>query len=128
MNFTKSEAEIMETFWNENRPLSRAYLIKHATHQNWKNTSIHILLNSLLEKGAIEIVGFERTGRRIARTFAPTIGRAEYYTQWITSKDSFHEDLIPEMVSRLLEAASPSIVQQVREIVNNIETSQEGAG
>ena len=121
MNLTKSEAEIMETFWNENRPLSRAYLIKHATHQNWKNTSIHILLNSLLEKGAIEIVGFEQTGRRIARTFAPTIGRAEYYTQWITSKDSFCQDLIPEMVSRLLEDASPLVVQQVQEIVNNME-------
>ena len=55
---TKSENEIMELLWREGRPLSRSEIIDLTPDRTWKPASIHILLNSMLEKGAIQVAGF----------------------------------------------------------------------
>ena len=47
---SKNEFEIMSLFWSENRPLSRSEIITLSPQKGWKERSIHILLNSLLEK------------------------------------------------------------------------------
>lgn len=99
---TKSELEIMEVLWSENRPLSRSFIIGHAPHRSWKDSSIHILLNSMLDKGAIEIVGFEQTGRRIARTFSPTLTADEYYVMQIKSSSCYTSDNLPHLLSALI--------------------------
>ncbi len=125
LHLTKSEKEIMEIFWAENRPLSRSFIMDHAPHKSWRNSSIHILLNSLLEKGVIKIVGFEQTGRRIARTFAPTVDKAEYYTQWITSAENFETIQIPEIIKLLLKDADYETVyasqKAVEEVLQNLQ-------
>lgn len=99
---TKSELEIMEVLWQENRPLSRGFIISHAPHRSWKDSSIHILLNSMLDKGAIEIVGFEQTGRRIARTFLPTISPDEYYVMQIKCRNIYTRESLPNLISALI--------------------------
>ena len=99
---TKSELEIMEVLWQENRPLSRSFIISHAPHRSWKDSSIHILLNSMLDKGAIKIVGFEQTGRRIARTFLPTLTPDEYYVMQIKSRSIYTRESLPNLVSALI--------------------------
>ena len=58
---TKSENEIMELMWKEGHPLSRSEIIDLTPERSWKPSSIHILLNSLLEKNAIEVAGFVQT-------------------------------------------------------------------
>ena len=99
---TKSELEIMEVLWQEGRPLSRSFIISHAPHRSWKDSSIHILLNSMLDKGAIKIVGFEQTGRRIARTFLPTLTPDEYYVMQIKSRSIYTRESLPNLVSALI--------------------------
>jgi len=59
---TKNEQEIMDLLWKENKPLSRSDIINLSTERSWKASSIHILLNQLLEKGAICVNGFVKTG------------------------------------------------------------------
>ena len=55
---TKSENEIMELMWKEGHPLSRSEIIELTPDRTWKSSSIHILLNSMLDKKAIEVAGF----------------------------------------------------------------------
>ena len=102
LRLTKSELEIMEVLWQEGRPLSRSFIISHAPHRSWKDSSIHILLNSMLDKGAIKIVGFEQTGRRIARTFLPTLTPDEYYVMQIKSRSIYTRESLPNLVSALI--------------------------
>ena len=59
MELTKSEMEIMDVFWASQEPLSRADLLERSTNKSWKDSSVHILLNGLLAKGAIEEVGLQ---------------------------------------------------------------------
>ena len=56
MELTRSEMEIMDVLWEAGKPLSRADLLEHTEEKTWKDSSVHILLNSLLQKGAIQVL------------------------------------------------------------------------
>lgn len=85
MILTKSELEIMDTFWNKQIPLSRSDLLEHGGEKSWKDGSIHILLNGLLKKGAIRESGFVRRNKTYGRTFEPTLTREEYFVNTMFS-------------------------------------------
>lgn len=51
MDLTKSEENILEILLDSDTPLSKSGILEHAPKDKcWKDGSIHILLNSLLEK------------------------------------------------------------------------------
>ena len=85
MELTKSEMEIMDVFWAAQIPLSRADLLGHEEGKSWKDSSVHILLNGLLQKGAIQEAGFVRRSKTYGRTFLPTLTREEYFASTIFS-------------------------------------------
>ncbi len=86
-SLTKNEKEIMNLLWIQNRPLSRSEIIQFSKERTWKASSIHILLNQLLKKGAIKVDGFIKTGKNYGRTFAAAITQEEY--QIIQFKENF---------------------------------------
>lgn len=75
---TKNEREIMELLWVQDRPLSRSEIIELSTNRSWKASSIHILLNQLLNKDAIRVDGFVKTGKNYGRTFSSAITEEAY--------------------------------------------------
>ncbi len=85
MELTKSEMEIMDVLWAEGAPLSRADLLERSEEKSWKDSSVHILLNGLLQKGAIREAGFVKRSKTYGRTFAPTLTREEYFATTIFS-------------------------------------------
>lgn len=85
MVLTKSELEIMDAFWASDVPMSRADLLEQPEEKNWKDSSVHILLNGLLKKGAIREVGFVKRSKTFGRTFSPTMTREEYFASMIFS-------------------------------------------
>ncbi len=85
MELTKSEMEIMDVLWNEQVAMSRSDLLERNTEKSWKDSSVHILLNGLLQKGAIQEAGFVRRSKTYGRTFVPTMTREEYFANTIFS-------------------------------------------
>lgn len=81
---TKNEQEIMEVMWTQNRALTRSEVIECSADRSWKKSSIHILLNSLLDKGAIKVDGYVRTGKNYGRTYTAAITQDEYQVMLIT--------------------------------------------
>lgn len=98
MELTKSEMEIMDVLWNEQVAMSRSDLLERNTEKSWKDSSVHILLNGLLQKGAIREAGFVRRSKTYGRTFEPTMTREQYFANTI-----FSHRYQPDML-RLLEA------------------------
>ncbi len=105
-SLTKNEQEVMELMWTQGRALSRSEIIELSTERSWKKSSIHILLNSLLEKGAIKVDGFVKTGKNYGRTYSATVTQEEYQimqfkqgSNYIKSKSS----AIASLVSTLVE-------------------------
>ncbi len=85
MELTRSEMEIMDVLWASNVPLSRADLLAHSEEKTWKDSSVHILLNGLLQKGAIQEAGLVKRNKTYGRVFAPTLTREEYFATTIFS-------------------------------------------
>ena len=85
MELTKSEMEIMDVLWCDGGALSRADFLERSEEKSWKDSSVHILLNGLLSKGAIREAGFVRHNKTYGRTFLPTMTREEYFASTIFS-------------------------------------------
>lgn len=84
IRLTKSEEKIMKMFWKQNgEPLTSSEVVEASPDRNWKASSVHLLLNSLLNKGVIEVRGFKRTAKNYARTFQPSLSKIESRTHII---------------------------------------------
>ena len=83
MELTRSEMEIMDVLWESGVPMSRADLLAHSEEKTWKDSSVHILLNGLLQKGAIQEAGLVKRSKTYGRLFAPTLTREQYFANTI---------------------------------------------
>ena len=85
MYLTKNELEIMDLLWREDRALSRGEILSLSGEKTWMDSSIHILLNSLLRKNAIREAGFVKCGKTCGRVYAATLSCAEYFVSTLES-------------------------------------------
>ena len=85
MQLTKSEMEIMDVLWDAGKPLSRADLLDRSEENAWKDSTVDILLNGLLQKGAIVEAGLVKRSKTYGRVFLPALTREEYFASTIFS-------------------------------------------
>ena len=113
---TKSEMEIMDVLWDSGEALSRSDILERSQDKRWKDSSVHILLNGLLQKQAICEAGFVKRSKTYGRTFLPTMTREEYFANTIFSHR--HK---PEMVG-LLKALMqrPEMTDEVKAELRNM--------
>ena len=117
MELTKSEMEIMDVLWATETPLSRSDLLAHSEEKSWKDSSVHILLNGLLQKGAIREAGVVKRSKTYGRTFSPTLTREEYFATTIFCHR--HKPEIVGLFAALLkrEDITPDQLEQIAALV-----------
>ena len=79
MYLTKNEIEIMDVLWKEGRPLARGEILSLSEDKSWMDSSVHILLNSMLKKGAIREAGYVKCGKTSGRVYEAAFSCEEYY-------------------------------------------------
>lgn len=92
-------------FWRENRMLSANDIKRIATEKSWKETSIQVLLNNLMDKGYIEHQGYVKEGNHTSRIFGAIIPQNEYYiTQYesVNGREGKLRDSAKRLVSSLI--------------------------
>lgn len=83
---TKSESQVMNVLWSAKKPLTQQQIVEQAGEDRvFKERSIFLLLNHLMERKLIQEVGFVRSGKTYARTFKPVKSRAEWYAHEVYS-------------------------------------------
>ena len=117
MELTKSEMQIMDVLWASDTPLSRSDLLGRAEEKTWKDSSIHILLNGLLAKGAILEAGFVKRSKTYGRTFRPALTREQYFATTIFSHT--HKPDFVGLIEALLTRKDISVeeIKRVEELV-----------
>ena len=75
---TNSEKQILEVLWDRGEALTSSEIVEVSDDRTWKASSVHLLLNSLLNKGMVEVGGFKKTTKNYARTFQPVMSREDY--------------------------------------------------
>lgn len=121
MKLTKCETEIMNVLWREERSLSRSDILALSIDKTWKDSSIHILLNSMLKKGAIREDGFVRSGKVWGRLYAPNITMDAYYAENVFNKSE--QAAVPQLLSCMLQRTevTPELLQELRGILDKQE-------
>lgn len=118
ITLTKSEKEIMHLLWNSDRPLTATEIVNMTPERTWKKSYIHLLINSLIEKGMIRSDSMVRTGRNFGRTFVATASEEEFMILQITSSNNFSPHSIPRLVSALLDTCNdPSVISELEQIL-----------
>lgn len=117
MELTKSEMQIMDVLWASDTPLSRSDLLERSQEKTWKDSSVHILLNGLLAKGAIEEAGFVKRSKTYGRTFVPALTREEYFAKTVFCHS--HKPQFVGLIRALLEREDISVqeLEQVQQLV-----------
>lgn len=117
MELTRSEMEIMDVLWEVGEPLSRSDLLTHSGEKTWKDSSVHILLNSMLQKNLIREAGFVKRGKTYGRTFLPTMTREEYFAATVYSHR--YKPQLVGLIGALLKQVpvSPEEMEQLRELL-----------
>lgn len=118
MELTKSEMEIMDVLWASDKPLSRSDLLERSEEKTWKDSSVHILLNGLLQKQAIREAGMVKRSKTYGRTFEATLTREEYFATTIFSHR--HKPQIVGLFAALLqrEDITEEDLKQIAELVS----------
>ena len=120
MELTKSELEIMDVLWAYERPLSRSDLLESSQEKTWKDSSVHILLNGMLQKGVIREAGFVKRSKTYGRTFEPTLTREQYYAATILERKN--KPSVVGLIEALLhhEKLTQEELEQIKKLVNEL--------
>lgn len=81
---TSKEFELMKIFWASRRPLSNKDIIELSDGRTWSINSLHPILNKLIKKGYIKVVGKIKATKVNARLFSPSIN-LENHMAWLVS-------------------------------------------
>ena len=111
---TKSEMEIMEVLWDEGKALTTSEIIQRSKEKEkeWKDSSVHLLIKSLMNKDVIKVEGFKKTTKNYARTFKPTMSYEDYSIKFMlndTDKEK-RKNIILKMIK---EETDLDIVREV---------------
>lgn len=114
MHLTKSEQQIMEIFWQADHPMAQTEVVSTCVDRKWKERSIFSMLNSLMEKGVLQEVGFVRSGKTYARTFEPSVTQAEYLAALVV--EQLPDQQIPALLTALLHRVemTPGLQKELR--------------
>lgn len=114
---SKSEKQIMDTFWNSPQPLPASDLLSACVGRTWKARSVFPLVKKLIEKGALAEVGCVRRGKTYARTFQPTFSRVEYWAEIIKQEDMITDFMITDMLPILILFAGFNVLDVIAHVI-----------
>ena len=112
---TKSEEEIMNLLWEVGEPLASSEIVSKSVNRTWRKSYINLLINSLLNKQMIEVVGVKQMTKNYARTFQPTMSKYAYSVKRILSQKGFKEKNIPDLFAEIIaNTENPQILEKMQ--------------
>ena len=78
LSLSSNEFCILNLLWSESRAMTRPEILEALPDKDWNPNSIHLILNNMIKKGVLQVVGVARCGLGYGRTYAPTLSQTEY--------------------------------------------------
>lgn len=78
LSLSSNEFCILNLLWSESRAMTRPEILEALPDKDWNPNSIHLILNNMIKKGVLQVVGVARCGCGYGRTYAPTLSQTEY--------------------------------------------------
>ena len=113
---TKSEWKVMELLWEKGEAMTPSQIAECA--EGWKPSYVHLLINSLIKKGAIEVSDFVRTTKNFARAFVPSLTREQCMVREILGESPDGEEILL-VVKELVKMANVETKERIKEFLND---------
>lgn len=78
--------------WTENRSLTATEILNLLPNKLWKDSTVHMHINGLLEKNIIHVTGMERAGKTYARKFSAAVSAADYLAKQLKQSPVYMAD------------------------------------
>ena len=114
---TKSEFAVMEVLWDEGEELTSAEIIQKSKEREWKDSSIHLIINSLLRKKVVTVAGFKKTTKNYARTFVPVETREQFLVGQIIDDKTTTEDKKGIYSYIIGKESDPELINYIEELL-----------
>ena len=114
---TKSEFAVMEVLWDEGEELTSAEIIQKSKEREWKDSSIHLIINSLLRKKVVTVAGFKKTTKNYARTFVPVETREQFLVGQIIDDKTTTEDKRGIYSYIIGKESDPELINYIEELL-----------
>ena len=114
---TKSEFSVMEVLWDEGEELTSAEIIQKSKEREWKDSSIHLIINSLLRKKVVTVAGFKKTTKNYARTFVPVETREQFLVGQIIDDKTTTEDKKRIYSYIIGKESDPELINYIEELL-----------
>lgn len=113
----KSELAVMEVLWDEGEALTSAEIIQKSKEKEWKDSSVHLLINSLLKKKVVTVAGFKKTTKNYARTFVPVEGKEQFLVGQVID-NKITSDAKKRIYSYIIEKENnPEMIKYVEKLL-----------
>ena len=73
-----NELAVLRVLWGASAPLSRPEILARMSKNVWHPNSVHRVLNSLMQKGYVQVEGIARCGQNYGRTYRAAITQSDY--------------------------------------------------
>lgn len=108
----------MDLLWSVDKPLSCAEIVELSGDKTWKDSYVHSLIKSLLEKDVVKIDSFELISRSYARKFAPKVTKEEYYLREYFEENP--ENSMPALFAAFAKnKADKNSMEEIEEMIRN---------
>jgi predicted transcriptional regulator len=104
MRLTDKELEIMAVLWDSKTPMTASEIVEASDNRTWKESSIYIIMKTLIKKGVAVLTHHKSTNTNSARAYKPALSSAECTALYISSvaESGIHID-IDELIKCLKE-------------------------
>ena len=114
------EETLLNCLWDKQIPMTSVEMLNELVEEGWKQITLLKTIQSLTEKGYLEVVGFEKSVKTYARRFVPTISKGEFYSQMIIEK-GLDKTSIVDITAALIGADGKSI-EGTQKIIGTLES------
>ena len=116
---TKSEMEIMEVLWDAGKALTTSEIVQRSKEKEkeWKDSSVHLLIKSLMDKDVIKVEGFKKTTKNYARTFVPVETREQFLVGQIIDDKTTTEDKKRIYSYIIGKESDPELINYIEELL-----------
>ena len=116
---TKSEMEIMEVLWDAGKALTTSEIVQRSKEKEkeWKDSSVHLLIKSLMDKDVIKVEGFKKTTKNYARTFVPVETTEQFLVGQIIDDKTTTEDKKRIYSYIIGKESDPELINYIEELL-----------
>ena len=124
------EEMLLEYLWEIDRPVTTSELSCLLSKDDWKKITIFKTIQSLCDKGFVEVTGFEKNVKTYARKLSPALTRSEFYAMKF-SNNHMDEKLLIDITAAMVGGVALSksdkdalVIEKLENIIESIKKEQ----